>query len=204
MPLREVGKYLSATIAIWAVADVAGPLLGGAFSEYVTWRWCFWINLIISPISLLVTLVVLRQKVPSSNVGNKLKTFDYAGSALLGGGLVSVLLGISWGGNTFPWGHQNVIGCLVGGVVMLGLFCGWECYASDPLIDPSIFKNTTVIALCVSEFFMGMNLLGMMYFIPQFFQLVFGDSATISGVGLLPYVFFTSPARCLSLMQTIA
>lgn len=186
VPLRDVGKYLSATIAIWAVADVAGPLLGGAFSQYVTWRWCFWINLIISPISLAVTLLVLRQKVPVGDLAQKFKKFDYLGTVFLCGGTVSLLLGISWGGNNFPWSHSYVIGCIVGGVVMLALFCLVECFVTDPLMDPDLFKNRTVLAVGASEFFYGANLLGMMYYIPQYFQLVFEDSPTLSGVGLLP------------------
>ena len=186
MPLRDVGKYLSATIAIWAVADIAGPLMGGAFSQYVTWRWCFWINLILSPISLFVTLLVLRQKIPVDNVPERIKRFDYLGATLLCGGTVALLLGISWGGNSFPWSDSKVIGCIVGGLVMLVAFFVWEFFSKDPVIDPKLFKNRAVLAICASEFFYGMNLLGMMYYVPQFFQLVFGDSATISGVGLLP------------------
>lgn len=216
VPLRDVGKYISFTGLIWAIADVAGPLLGGAFSQYVeleflitpffrvdipchfdsiltsghsryvTWRWCFYINLCISPISLIITLLVLKLPSPKVNFIEKAKTFDYIGTIAMVGGTTCLLLGISWGGNQFPWNSDKVIGCLVGGAALIVVFLILEHYVKDPLLPPSFLRNRSVLAIFFAEFFYGANLLGMMYYVPQFFQLVFGDSATISGVGLLP------------------
>lgn len=114
------------------------------------------------------------------------KEFDYLGTLTLCGGTTCFLLGLSWGGNTFPWNDAKVIAMLVTGPVLLVVFFFVECYAKDPLIFPSMLKSRTIVAILVAEFFYGANLLGLMYYVPQFFQLVFGDSATISGVGLLP------------------
>jgi Major Facilitator Superfamily len=186
VPLRDVGKYLSFTAAIWAVADVLGPLLGGIFSQYATWRWCFYINLCISPISLVITLIVLKLPAPKVSYMEKVKTYDYLGTLTLVGGTASVLLAISWGGNTFPWSDAKVIGCLVGGLVCVAVFAVVQWFVPDPLLHPTLLKNRTVLTIFAAEFFYGANLLGMMYYVPQFFQLVFGDSAVISGVGLLP------------------
>ena len=186
VPLRDVGKYLSFTAVVWAIADVMGPLLGGLFSQYVTWRWCFYINLCISPVSLIITLIMLKLPAPKVNYMEKVKTYDYLGTVTLVGGTTSVLLAISWGGNNFPWYDAKVIGCLVGGLACVGIFVGLQWWAADPLLPPVLLKNRTVLAIMASEFFYGANLLGMMYYVPQFFQLVFGDSAVISGVGLLP------------------
>jgi hypothetical protein len=78
------------------------------------------------------------------------------------------------------------VGCLVGGFALLVVFLFVEHRVGNPLIDPSLFRNRTVLAITAAEFFYGANLIGLMYYVPQFFQLVFGDSATLSGVGLLP------------------
>ncbi|KAF8247314.1 putative efflux pump antibiotic resistance protein [Wilcoxina mikolae CBS 423.85] len=187
VPLQDVGKYLSFAGLVWAIADVVGPLLGGAFSQYVTWRWCFYINLCISPVSLLITLLHLRLPAPpKSELKQKFLYFDYLGTLLLSGATVCLLLGISWGGNNYPWGDSRVIGSLVGAVLLLASFIITQHIVTDPIISPTFFKNRTVVAICAAEFFYGANLLGMMYYVPQFFQLVFGDSAVMSGVGLLP------------------
>lgn len=97
-----------------------------------------------------------------------------------------LLLGISWGGVNFPWKSGQVIGTLVGGVVLLIVFSIFEHFVTDPIFPPIFFRNRSVVAIFLAEFFYGASLLGMMYYVPQFFQLVFGDSATIAGVGLLP------------------
>ncbi|KAF4546140.1 Siderophore transporter, RhtX/FptX family [Lasiodiplodia theobromae] len=185
VPLREVGKYLALAGLVWAIADVAGPLLGGAFSQYVSWRWCFYINLCIAPVTFVVIFIVLKLPAPKLDF-KKLKNYDYLGTLTLCGGTTCLLLGLSWGGNNFPWSDSRVIGCLVGGPALLAAFVVVEHYAKDPLIFPSMLRSRTIIAILVAEFFYGANLLGLMYYVPQFFQLVFGDSATLSGVGLLP------------------
>ncbi|KAL4816521.1 putative efflux pump antibiotic resistance protein [Aspergillus spinulosporus] len=185
VPLRDVGKYVSVTGLVWAIADVAGPLLGGAFSEFVTWRWCFYINLCISPISLIITFFYLR--IPTPNIDKeRIKNFDVIGTITLTGGTVCLLLAISWGGNSFPWNSSHVIGCFIGGFALLLTFAIWEHYAKDPLMPPVFFRSRAIVAILFAEFFYGANLLGMMYYVPQFFQLVYGDSATMSGVALLP------------------
>jgi len=116
----------------------------------------------------------------------KFLDFDYLGTTMLVGGTICLLLGISWGGNISPWSDSRVIGCITGGIVLLAAFLVVQHFTKDPIIDPSLFKNRTVLAIAAAEFFYGANLLGLMYYVPQFFQLVFGDSATLSGVGLLP------------------
>ncbi|KGO69080.1 Major facilitator superfamily domain, general substrate transporter [Penicillium expansum] len=185
VPLRDVGKYISFTGLVWALADVAGPLLGGVFSQYVTWRWCFYINLCISPISLIITIIFLR--IPTPKVDKeRIQNFDVIGSITLIGGTTCLLLGISWGGNNFLWNDSRVIGCLVGGILLLMIFVIWEHWAKDPFMPPVFLRSRAIVAIFFAEFFYGTNLLGMMYYVPQFFQLVYGDSATISGVALLP------------------
>lgn len=153
--------------------------------RYVTWRWCFYINLCISPISLIITIIFLR--IPTPKVDKeRIQNFDVIGSITLIGGTTCLLLGISWGGNNFLWNDSRVIGCLVGGILLLMIFVVWEHWAKDPFMPPVFLRSRAIVAIFFAEFFYGTNLLGMMYYVPQFFQLVYGDSATISGVALLP------------------
>lgn len=93
---------------------------------------------------------------------------------------------ISWGGKNLPWTDSRVIGCFVGGFALLVIFMVWEHWAKDPLMPPAFLRNRAIVAIFFAEFFYGANLLGMMYYVPQFFQMVYGDSATISGVALPP------------------
>lgn len=123
---------------------------------------------------------------PRSMLKEKFLQLDYIGILVLVGGTVCILLGVSWGGNAFAWSDSHVAGCLVGGFVLLGLFILIERRVKDPVIDPSLFRNHTVLAIAAAEFFYGANLIGLMYYVPQFFQLVFDETATLSGVGLLP------------------
>ncbi|KAF7134198.1 hypothetical protein CNMCM5793_005926 [Aspergillus hiratsukae] len=186
VPLRDVGKYISFTGLVWAIADIAGPLLGGAFSQYIRH----------------LALVLLHQPVhlpnqshyhslvsPHSDLQDRQgahENFDILGTITLVGGTTCLLLAISWGGNNFPWDDSRVIGCFVGGLVSLVVFMVWEHWAKDPFMPPVFLRSRAIVAIFFAEFFYGANLLGMMYYVPQFFQLVYGDSATISGVALLP------------------
>ncbi|PMD49998.1 MFS general substrate transporter [Hyaloscypha bicolor E] len=161
VPLRDAGKYISAILATWAVADVAGPLLGGSFAEYVTWRWCFWINLCIGPICLLISVLVLKLPPPQMTWNEKFKSMDFLGSVLL-------------------------IGTIVGGLAGFAVFTVVEHHSKVALFPLPLLRNRTAVVLCIGQFFYGANLLGLIYNLPQFFQLVSDNSPTLSGVRLLP------------------
>ncbi|RYP69595.1 hypothetical protein DL770_008201 [Monosporascus sp. CRB-9-2] len=133
--LRDAGKYLSVTAAVWGIADVAG-LLRAAYppsDRYVTWRWCFWINFTIAPISFLIVLDVLRLPMPEDTVKDKILLFDYHGTVLVAGGTASLVLD----------------------GVMLVLFIAAERLAKFPLVDLSMFKGRTLIAIFGAEFSMA-------------------------------------------------
>ncbi|KAJ6263866.1 Efflux pump dotC [Drechslerella dactyloides] len=187
VPLKDVGNYLATTALVWAVADVLGPLLGGIFTQYASWRWCFYINLCISPISLIVTIIYLRIPTPKVALSERLKNLDYVGFLTLPGATTCLLLALQWGGITYPWSDGRVIGCFVGAAVLSAIFI-FNIFkvAKDPLLPAYFFTNRTILAINAAEFCFGANLVGMMYYVPQFFQIVFGDSALISGIGLIP------------------
>ncbi|ORY58749.1 putative efflux pump antibiotic resistance protein [Pseudomassariella vexata] len=212
--LQDVGKFLAITGIVWALADVAGPLLGGVFSQYATWRWCFWINLFICPVSFAIVLFTLHLPVPNMSLKEKLLTFDYVGTIAISGATTALNMGLSWGGHVFPWTDSRVIGTIVGGAALFVTFIVVEHFVKVPLVFPSMFRSRALLSIFGAEFFYGIVLLGGMYYLPQYFQLVFGDSATLSGIGLLPMMLgllvgnpiaaFVTSKKGVSLINAIA
>ena len=178
---RERGRYQGYTGAVFAVASVVGPLVGGFFVDHLSWRWVFFINLPIGILALIVTSSVLRLP-----FNRRPHSIDYAGSALLVAAVTCLLLVTVWGGNEYEWGSPTIVGLAVAGVILVVLFVLREQRAAEPLLPPRLFKLPVFSISTSASFVIGLAMFGVLIFVPLFLQVVDGASPTRSGLLLIP------------------
>ena len=183
IPLRERGKYQGALGAVFGVTTVLGPLVGGLFTDHLSWRWAFYVNL---PIGVLV-IVMAAYTVPSLSAKTR-PVIDYLGIVFVSLGAAGLTLALSWGGTQYAWGSATIIGLFVASIVSLGIFVSVEAKAEDPILPLHLFRSSVFSVCVVLAFIVGFAMLGAMTFLPTYLQYVQGVSATASGVRTLPMV----------------
>jgi EmrB/QacA subfamily drug resistance transporter len=187
VPPRERGKYQGLFGGVFMLAMVAGPLLGGIFTEHSSilgvtgWRWVFYVNLPIGVIALFVISAVLH--LPKRRVK---AAIDYLGATLVVAGVVGLLLAAQMGGQQYAWGSPVIIGLAIAGVVLLTLFVLWELRTPEPILPMRLFRGSVFRVSSTMGFLIGMVLMGAMMYIPFYFQVVDGDSPTKAGLRMLP------------------
>ncbi|KAE9369700.1 putative tetracycline efflux protein [Stipitochalara longipes BDJ] len=187
--LEKRGRYQGILGMVVAIANSIGPLIGGIFTEKVSWRWCFYINIPLTSIAMIIVALVLPLKRVKGNAKEKLKKIDYLGSLTMLSSSLLILLPLSWGGTKYPWNSIGVIALLVIGTVLLGVFIFVEVkVAKLPLIPMHIFKNPTVLGSVGGSFLTGFVTFSNLYYLPQFYQVVRRASPIHSGVMLIPLV----------------
>src|SRR4029077_10697843 len=183
IPLRERGRYQGALGAVFGVTTVIGPLLGGFFTDHLTWRWAFWINI---PVAIVV-LAVGAVAIPSLAKAAK-PVIDYAGILFVGLGASGLTLATSWGGGTYAWSSPVIIGLFAVSGAALAIFVWVESRAAEPILPIRLFASPVFTMCCILGFIVGFAMLGALTFLPTYMQFVDGVSATTSGLRTLPMV----------------
>ncbi|KAI0412173.1 MFS toxin efflux pump [Xylaria grammica] len=185
------------------IAMIVAPVIGGALTTYVTWRWNFWLNLPVGGVTITILIVLFKnsknQKIAEAPILSKLKQLNILSLFIFTGSIVSLLLALEWGGTMYSWGSGRIIGLLVVAVVTFGIFITWEVVRKDRATIPSsvLFNRTAglciLYAFCTSAAF---NIVD--YFLPIWFQAIKGASAAESGAMLLPSIIGLSVAAITS------
>jgi EmrB/QacA subfamily drug resistance transporter len=181
VPPRDRGRYMGLIGSVFAVASVAGPLLGGFLVDNLSWRWVFYVNMPVGALAVLIVVTRLHLHTPS--VSHRI---DYLGTFNLSTGVGALILLTTWGGVQYAWGSPTIVGLGVAGLVLLAVFVWWERRAIEPLLPLQLFRSSVFSVASAMGFTIGMAMFGAIIFIPLFLQIVYGASPTSSGLRTIP------------------
>ncbi|MBZ9970570.1 MFS transporter [Mesorhizobium sp. BR1-1-12] len=181
VPPRERARYAAWISGTWAVASIAGPLLGGTFAEHLHWSLIFWINI---PLGILAMAIINKplRKLP---VAARRHRIDGLGALLLVAATALLLLALNWGGSEYPWLSTEILGLVASSLVLWGAFALRLLRATEPLISLEVLSNPIVLAGTLSMFLLQAANIGLSVYLPVYLQSVIGLSASESGTALL-------------------
>jgi EmrB/QacA subfamily drug resistance transporter len=181
IPLRERGRYQGALGAVFGLTTVLGPTMGGLFTDHLSWRWCFYVNV---PIAV-VMVVMAARTLPSVRLTAH-PLIDRLGIVLITGGVTFLVLPLERGGSDYPWLSRPIVEMFLASAVFFAAFGYAESRAAEPILPPRLFGNPVFSVCSMLSFVVGFAMLGAMTFLPSYLQYVDGVSATASGIRTLP------------------
>ncbi len=182
VPARKRALYLNIMGIGWALPMMVGPLLGGLFTDHLSWRWAFWINLPLAALSIAAAAKLL----PRPKTTATLKSFDAAGTAAISVAICGLTLATSWGGTTYAWDSPVIIGLIVATVAATALFVMAERRATEPLMPLELFRNRNFVLTTVGGFIILFAMMAALSYLPTYFQIAHGMSATAAGYMEVP------------------
>lgn len=180
---RERGRYIGYLSAMFAISNVAGPVIGGVFADTLGWRWIFFLNV---PLGLLA--LALSARVPQVRASDSRTRVDLEGAALLVGGSGGLLLALAWGGTRYAWSSAQIVSLMTASVVLVVLLVVHERRVEDPILPMRLFLNPVFAVSSILATLVGIVIFVGLIFIPLFLQGVMGVSASNSGLLLMPYM----------------
>jgi EmrB/QacA subfamily drug resistance transporter len=194
VPPRERGYYQAYTGAVWIIAGAAGPVLGGVIAEHLHWSMIFWLNV---PLSLVAALLSHRQLklLPRHERAHKI---DLIGAGLMMLAATALLLALTWGGTRYPWQSQQIVALIVAALVLSAVFIWWVLRTPEPFLPLAVLTNPVMrMGTITTSCSQGVSI-GLTIFVPLYYELVHGLSASDSGLALIPIVMMTTPGSFLS------
>lgn len=181
-PPRDRGKYMGLLGAVFAVSSVAGPLLGGWFTDGPGWRWAFWMNLPLGVLALAAVIAFLHTPSQKPERGRP----DVLGMTFMAAATAGIVLIVTWGGTTYQWNSVEMIWLIVGSIVSLIVFLFVESKADEPIIPLSMFKDRNFNLTTIAAMLTAVAMFGAIGYMPLYFQMALGESAINAGLLMLP------------------
>ncbi|KAF2420726.1 MFS general substrate transporter [Tothia fuscella] len=193
VPLARRGLFIGLVTAVYGVASIIGPLLGGALTDHATWRWCFYINLPFGGFTILVLVFFLHPPQPppraSTTWKEKILRFDPIGTILFAPSIICLLLALQWGGTTYQWNNGRIIALLVVfSILLLGFAVVQPFMGDNATLNKKAVTSRHTMCAALYSFCVSASFFVMAYFIPIWFQAIRGASAVQSGIDLLPFM----------------
>ncbi|MFC7401399.1 MDR family MFS transporter [Citricoccus sp. GCM10030269] len=182
VPARERGRYMGIMGGVFALSSVAGPLLGGWFTEGPGWRWAFWISIPLGLLALFAAIFYL--KLPRKNVGRP--TLDWGGMVMISVATTALVLVTTWGGGDYAWTDPVILGLIALFLIAAVVFVLVERRSAEPIIPMSLFREKNFNLATIAGLFIGVSMFGALGYMPTYLQMAFGVDATGSGLLMIP------------------
>lgn len=187
IPIRQRGQYMGILGAVFSFSTVIGPLVGGVFTDELSWRWAFYINIPLAVIALVIIFFFVRIPTPKGNLKEKLLRIDYLGTVVMVCTVICLLLALEWGGVEYDWdSYQIIILFVLFAIFLVGFIIVEVKFAKEPIVPPQIFKIRNIVCMLCGVVLIGFAFMGTSTYLPLYFQMVRGLKASVSGLRMTP------------------